>query len=104
MKNGTLPIPERKEPPIYLSNELWFVLFFIFGLLLCVSILGFMVIDNGQLNNCNNMKATQAWIDLCFRLNNDIIGLFITLGTITSILLIMYFISKHLDIPQRGLT
>ena len=96
MRNGTLPIPDKPEPPIYFAEELWFALLFIFATLLGFAIGGFFFIDGGSLNDCTHMvKATSEWVNLCVQVNNDIYTLFTVLGTIVSVSAIMYFISKR---------
>jgi len=104
MRNGALPIPDIPEPPIYFATDLWFAFLFIFSALLGMAILGFIMVDGGHLNDCANMQATQPWIDLCYKANNNIYTFFTVLITIVSVSTIMYFISKrHNDKILQGL-
>jgi len=97
MRNGTLPMPEKPEPPIYLATDLWFAFMFIFGMLSALAIGGFYFIDGAHLNNCNDLKASGLWIKACNDVNNTIYTLFIVLGSLVTISTTMYFISKFFD-------
>ena len=91
----TYPKAEPKQPPMYLDPTLWSVFLMLGGLLLGVAVMGFEVIDNGQMNDCANLKAPQNWTDLCYRLNNNVYTLFVVLGSWVGVSLIMYLISKR---------
>ena len=104
MRNGTLPKPEPMEVPIYLDSELYGVFFMLFGLFTGLAVCGFIFIDGGHLNDCTNLKAPDNWTQLCFKLNNNVVTLFAVLGTITSVSLIMYFVSKSYVNKRNGVS
>ena len=98
--NRTYPKPEPIDAPIYLDSHLWFASVMIFGMLFVMFTLGFVLIDGGKLNDCNNLNAEdhkpvpQNWIDLCNRINGEIVNTFIIFASIVGGSLIMYCISK----------